>query len=62
MGKPLNTPVVQLEIAAHWLEEALLSLGCASKVTLSLADNLRRVRNECLAVATLNHVIQKEAA
>lgn len=45
-----TTPARQLEIAAHWLKEAAITLT-ATKGDRSLRDSLVRVADHCLTVA-----------
>lgn len=42
----MTTPSTQLEVAAHWLKEA--SIGVKDR---AMRENLKRVAEECLAVA-----------
>ena len=47
----MTTPKTQLEVAAQWLKDASLVLSSIKCFDRDLRENLKRVADECMAVA-----------
>lgn len=47
----MTTPKTQLEVAAQWPKEASLVLSSIRYFDKDLRENLKRVADECMAVA-----------